>query len=259
MNIFLKMIRGAVCCCLTAALVLNQSPLSAEAADIRKISLKVSGTIAPGDFVSESLPEVETLSDRYYVDSFYFCNGTVAWDRRDTPRLVVLLYPTADEGFSSAALEDITVRGMAGTLAGYEWTRTDEEDGVGGLCLYLDLPALSTPGASALARRAELEAEYASWKSKKRAKAALEQMVADGWYQDCNGWWYLDPDGNYPVSQWRELDGNKYYLNADGYLVTGWFQVNEVWYYANADGSLLTDGVTPDGYTVNADGMWIPG
>ena len=28
------------------------------------------------------------------------------------------------------------------------------------------------------------------------------------------------------------------------------------WYYVGADGAMLTNTVTPDGYTVDADGVW---
>ena len=37
---------------------------------------------------------------------------------------------------------------------------------------------------------------------------------------------------------------------------TGWKQLNGNWYYFQSDGSLLKNGITPDGYKVNKDGIW---
>lgn len=35
-----------------------------------------------------------------------------------------------------------------------------------------------------------------------------------------------------------------------------WIQEGEWWYYLGADGAMMTDTVTPDGYRVNASGVW---
>lgn len=46
--------------------------------------------------------------------------------------------------------------------------------------------------------------------------------------------------------------------NADGtYLTNQWHQSDSLWYYLGADGYMLTSTTTPDGYTVNADGVWV--
>lgn len=47
--------------------------------------------------------------------------------------------------------------------------------------------------------------------------------------------------------------------SADGYLVNAWYLSPEsgLWYYLGADGYMLTNTTTPDGYTVNADGVWV--
>ena len=39
-------------------------------------------------------------------------------------------------------------------------------------------------------------------------------------------------------------------------MQTGWKQLDGKWYYFQADGSLLRNGTTPDGYKVNAEGVW---
>lgn len=48
--------------------------------------------------------------------------------------------------------------------------------------------------------------------------------------------------------------------NPDGsYLISTWYQspASGLWYYMGADGYMLTNTITPDGYAVNADGVWI--
>ena len=51
------------------------------------------------------------------------------------------------------------------------------------------------------------------------------------WKQNSKGWWYENPDGTYPYSCWKEIDGNWYYFNASGYRVTGWQKIKNTWYY----------------------------
>lgn len=60
------------------------------------------------------------------------------------------------------------------------------------------------------------------------------------WRQDNVGWWVERSNGTYLIDEW-------YY-----------YPTNGLWYYMGADGYMVTNTVTPDGYTVNADGVWIP-
>lgn len=59
------------------------------------------------------------------------------------------------------------------------------------------------------------------------------------WKNNAKGWWIQNADGTY--------------------LTNSWYQSPEsgLWYYMGADGYMLTNTTTPDGYTVNADGVWI--
>lgn len=59
------------------------------------------------------------------------------------------------------------------------------------------------------------------------------------WKSDDKGWWIGFADGSYLKDQW--------YLSPDSGL----------WYYMGADGYMLTNTTTPDGYTVNGDGVWV--
>lgn len=83
------------------------------------------------------------------------------------------------------------------------------------------------------------------------AQSTVTQSASEGstaanpygaWASDAKGWWWRNPDGTWPKNTWAWLDGNH-----DG--------VSES-YYFGADGYMLSNTVTPDGYTVNANGAW---
>lgn len=59
------------------------------------------------------------------------------------------------------------------------------------------------------------------------------------WKNNEKGWWVEAVTGSYPVNQW-------YQSPASG-----------LWYFMGADGYMLTNAVTPDGYYVNTDGVWV--
>lgn len=64
-------------------------------------------------------------------------------------------------------------------------------------------------------------------------KAALgePEPYSIGWHHDNNGWWYADTDHSYYVFCWANINGHRYYFNADGYAVTGWQEIDGAWYY----------------------------
>lgn len=58
------------------------------------------------------------------------------------------------------------------------------------------------------------------------------------WEQDANGWRLKNTDGSYLSNVWhQDTDGKWYYMGTDGYM--------------------MTNTMTPDGYKVGADGVWI--
>ena len=75
------------------------------------------------------------------------------------------------------------------------------------------------------------------------------------WLKDKDRWYYLDKEG-VMLTGLQEINGSRYYLNASGAMETGWKQLNGNWYYFQTDGSLLRNGTSPDGYKLNADGIW---
>ena len=65
-----------------------------------------------------------------------------------------------------------------------------------------------------------------------------------GWQKNETGWWYgTNAAGTtWYHDGWQWIDGNK-----DG--------ISECYYFAS-NGYIVTNGKTPDGYDVNADGQW---
>lgn len=122
--------------------------------------------------------------------------------------------------------------------------------------------------------------------------AASDHAYYNGvWRQDENGWKLVGTDGSNPVNRWALVKGKAadewyffdakgymligwmsyknqlYYLNpvsdgTKGLMLTGWQQIEGKWYYFNKEegeivGAMLKDTVTPDGYKVGLDGIWI--
>ena len=112
------------------------------------------------------------------------------------------------------------------------------------------------------------------------------------WVKDATGWWYRYADGTYPKASWQQLlyngrmewyhfdsrgymqtgwftdkDGHIYYLNpvsdgTQGRMFTGWNLIDGKWYYFNTvsdgmKGALFINRTTPDGYRVDAEGVWV--
>ena len=81
-------------------------------------------------------------------------------------------------------------------------------------------------------------------------------VMQTGWIKENGTWYYLNDSGAMQTG-WVKENGIWYYLNQSGAMETGWFTVSGKWYYANELGALATNTITPDGYTVNADGEWV--
>lgn len=84
-------------------------------------------------------------------------------------------------------------------------------------------------------------------------------LANPGFNLAANGiWWYKNADGTHIANNWLWHDNKWYFFNAEGYMHTGWVQWKGLWYYlGNTDGVMLTNTTTPDGYYVNADGVWV--
>ncbi len=86
-------------------------------------------------------------------------------------------------------------------------------------------------------------------------------VLSNNWKKDNVGWWYRNPDGSYPYSCWKQIEGKWYYFNASGYRVTGWQTIGGTWYYMNADGVMLTgwQHIGNSWYYLNGSGAMVTG
>lgn len=80
-------------------------------------------------------------------------------------------------------------------------------------------------------------------------------------------WYAFDAAADMRTGWYADETGSRYYLNPEagmrcGEMLTGWQKIDGSWYYFKREfntemGRLLVNGVTPDGYRVDANGAWI--
>ena len=115
---------------------------------------------------------------------------------------------------------------------------------------------------------------------KYRYLGADGKMKTSCWVKDYGIWYYLKADGTRYESSWAKIgnswywfggsgamaqnrwltlaDGKTYHFTSSGAMSSNrWIQSDGKWYYVGSDGAMLTNTVTPDGYRVNADGVWV--
>lgn len=83
----------------------------------------------------------------------------------------------------------------------------------------------------------------------------------EGWQKtaDQNRWWWRNADGSYPASTWKQISGQWYYFDAEGYMATGWITLDGKSYYLDpGTGAMYANTRTPDNFWVNESGIWIP-
>ena len=79
--------------------------------------------------------------------------------------------------------------------------------------------------------------------------------MATGWFNDGGTWYYLKDSGSMATG-WVKDKGSWYYLKDSGAMATGWIKDNGKWYYLASSGNMLSNTRTPDGYYVDANGVW---
>ena len=79
--------------------------------------------------------------------------------------------------------------------------------------------------------------------------------MATGWLNDGGTWYYLKDSGSMTTG-WVKDKGSWYYLKDSGSMATGWIKDNGKWYYLASSGNMLSNTRTPDGYYVDANGVW---
>jgi len=96
-----------------------------------------------------------------------------------------------------------------------------------------------------------------TWKQK-----SIWQLLNDdgslitGWVKIEDYWYYLDSTGTMYQSRWFQNNDKWYYLDENGHMATGWQIIDNKNYCFAGDGSLYVSCDTPDGYTVDANGVW---
>jgi glucan-binding YG repeat protein len=95
-----------------------------------------------------------------------------------------------------------------------------------------------------------------------------------GWLKQGNTWYYLRDTG-VMATGWIKEGSTWYYLKENGAMAVGWIKDKEIWYYLNksgamavnqwignyyvgSSGAMYTAQYTPDGYYVDAAGVWMP-
>ncbi len=87
--------------------------------------------------------------------------------------------------------------------------------------------------------------------------AALPLTALADWKQENGRWWYQYGNGAYAQRGIREIDGQKYLFDTEGYMLTGWQRFNERWYYLAEDGHMVFGWQQLDGkwYYLTERGM----
>ncbi|GEM_PF-5118559 len=76
------------------------------------------------------------------------------------------------------------------------------------------------------------------------------------WFGDDNGNIYCEDENGNRVTEWLELDGEKYYLDPgrDGKMVVGWFKIDGYWYFFDkTSGVMATEWLKEGKYTYYLD------
>ena len=82
--------------------------------------------------------------------------------------------------------------------------------------------------------------------------------MATGWKKVNGTWYYFNDYGAAVVKIWLKSGGKWYYMQQDGTMATNkWIKWYNKWYYVGKDGAMYTNRKTPDGYYVNANGVWV--
>ena len=83
-------------------------------------------------------------------------------------------------------------------------------------------------------------------------------VQAASWQKNNTGWWWLEDDNSYPVSEWKSIYGKWYYFDSNGYMLDeGWHWIGRKCYYMYSGGAMASNTWIGDSY-VDASGAWLP-
>ena len=90
----------------------------------------------------------------------------------------------------------------------------------------------------------------------KDKKQEPENVTKTGWVQYSGHWMYYNTDGSYVKSNWKSVNGIRYYFDQNGWMATGWITLSSGKYYLNpAKNSNGVEGAMLKGYK-QIDGKW---
>lgn len=72
-----------------------------------------------------------------------------------------------------------------------------------------------------------------------------------GWTRSSDGYFWLwkDSGGDYARNTFRNIDGNTYYFDSNGYMFTGWLSLDNAVYYFFHNGTMAVGGQEIEGRT----------
>lgn len=194
--------------------------------------------------VSQAIIALSGLGINPHTDSRFIKNGNSLVD-------ALLAFQTNDGGFMHVQAGDPTGGGAQGGVS--DGMATDQASLA--LIAYQRLlegkPALYDNGTSS-AKSGWTQSQDGSW-----MYIGTDGKARTGWLLTGGKWYYLDSAGIMQTG-WEKVGNTWYYLNADGSMKTGWLWDNGEWYYLLSSGAMLTNGKTPDGYSVDGAGRLIP-
>ncbi|MDO4731134.1 MAG: S8 family serine peptidase, partial [Clostridia bacterium] len=115
-----------------------------------------------------------------------------------------------------------------------------------------------------------LQPDYSEgWNQTEDSKWVYSQddQLVTGWRNDLKGWegywFYFDNDGIMQSGWQNNIPGWEncwFYFDKNGVMQNGWQFISwsggTDWFYFDANGIMLKDAITPDGYYVDANGVW---
>lgn len=73
------------------------------------------------------------------------------------------------------------------------------------------------------------------------------------WRKDSKGWWYTEGTGF--TTGWKNIEGEWYYFDQNGYMKTGWVYDGVNWYYMWDNGIMAKNTKVGD-YYLGPNGAW---
>lgn len=149
-----------------------------------------------------------------------------------------------------------------------KWEKAGSDDDDNEDTSYSDIPQGAVTGSWNKAADGTWTFADSNGRAEKNSWAYIYNPYSVG-SQPKAGWFRFSEEGIMLTGWFDDTDGSRYYLNPasdgiQGIMLNGWQLIDGKWYYfseakgSGTFGALLRNAVTPDGYRVGADGVWIP-